>query len=328
MLNVIGPDVGELLSVPEAIEAVRHGLLEHHAGRFDMPARTRVDGGSLLLMPAVHLPTGTSVTKVVTVGSRGPSTQRPATVQGVLTWFDRNGTPGLVIDAAPFTALRTAAVTAVAADLMAPAHASRLTLFGAGALAAPHIDALNVVRPLQSITLVSRSEMSSRRLAHQVADAFPGVAVRAADDPREAVAEADMVCCVTTATTPLFEAAWLGPSVHVAGAGSHTSAARELPRALFDRATSVVVDTREGALREAGEIIDALESRVLTPEDVTALGELIASPRACEGLTIFKSVGMAAEDWGLANAIAARLGLDGAEVPGSMAGERSAQASP
>ena len=137
-----------------------------------------------------------------------------------------------------------------------------------------------------------------------------GLEVVAVETARAAVAEADVVCCATTATEPVLDAAWVRPGTHVNGIGAFRLGMVELPPALFGRAATVAVDARSAALAEAGDVVAAIEAGILREEDLVEVGELDrqwAERRPADAITIFKSVGLAVQDVAAAELAVARL---------------------
>jgi ornithine cyclodeaminase len=169
-----------------------------------------------------------------------------------------------VIDGVELTILRTAAVSLLALRRLAAPDSRRLVVFGRGPQARAHEAAVRSEFPIEQVDVVGRG-----------------------DDP-SAVRGADIVCCCTTAREPLFDADLVDGAAVVA-VGSHEPDARELPSELMRRAT-VVVESREAAMREAGDVIQA------GVEDLVTLAELVRGRAVGPGPRVFKSVGMAWED--------------------------------
>lgn len=264
------------------------------------PARSihRVGDGQLLLMPgwdADYL-----AVKINTLLPAGYTSDGPR-VQGIVAVFELPGmAPVLVLDAAAFTALRTPAVSAVATKHLARRDASRLVVFGAGPQAAGHVEAIRLVRDVGSVGIVSRTAASAERLAAQLRRSGVDATAVAAD----AVVDADIVCTCTTSREPVFDGSLLPDGVHVSAVGSHEPDARELDDATF-RGAMVAVDSVEMALREAGDVLMALESGALpSATDLVPLSAVVRSGTSAATATagaeprrtIFKSVGTAGQD--------------------------------
>jgi len=266
------------------------------------PIRSSVDtpSGSLLLMPAFG-EAGVGV-KLVTLTPDNPGRGLPY-IQASYVLFDQDTqSPEAVLDGTELTALRTAAVSGLATRHLARRDASRLVVFGSGVQARAHLEAMCAVRPVTDLVVVSRSSGPGEALVREGLDR--GLSTRLGEPG--AVAEADLVCTCTTSNTPLFEGALLAPGVHVNAVGAHLPEARELDTTTIRRGR-VVVETRDVALAEAGELVIPIAEGAIDPDHVTAdLGETVAGAdvrRSPEDVTIFKSVGIAFEDLVVARAI-------------------------
>jgi ornithine cyclodeaminase/alanine dehydrogenase-like protein (mu-crystallin family) len=140
-----------------------------------------------------------------------------------------------------------------------------------------------------------------------------GVPAEAVATAREAVEAADVVCCATTSSEPVFDPAWVRPGTHVNGVGAFRLGMVELPPALFARASLVAVDSRAAARAEAGDLMAAVEQRLVAEDDLTEIGEVErgwAERRPADAITVFKSVGLAIQDVAAAELIVARLDGD------------------
>lgn len=304
------------IDMPAAIAAVRRGFVALHRGRARVPVRTPVDGahGVTLFMPGVVDPgpdePGALGLKVVSVRPGNRSRGLPA-IHGVIVLVDPvTGIPAAAMDARWLTALRTGAATGVATDVLARRDAAVLGVVGAGAQARCQIEAVAAVRTLAEVRIASKGGESARRLAADLAGSGVAEVVRAVADARTAVADADVVVTVTDSPTPVLGGGDVAAGAHVNAVGGYTTAMQELPLGLVARATRVVVDARDAALAEAGDITEPLARGVITLDDLVELGAVAAgdapgreSPR---DLTVFKSVGNAVEDL-----VVARLALNG-----------------
>ncbi|MFI1393614.1 ornithine cyclodeaminase family protein [Streptomyces sp. NPDC020681] len=269
-------------------EALRAGLdPEADPARAVVP----VEHGQLLLMPS-HSFRHAGV-KIATVAP-GNATLGLPRIQGSYLLLDaRTLTPLAVLDGVALTAIRTAAVSAAAADLLAVPEAERLVVFGTGPQAHSHIEALCTVRELRHITVVGRDPARLANFLRQYGDSGPAVEAGTPD----AVDRADLVACCTTARTPLFDGSALPAHATVVAVGSHEPEAREVDDETVRRST-VVVEARGAALREAGDVIQAVASGALDPDWLVGLADLARGTVVADGSRprLFKSVGMAWED--------------------------------
>ena len=266
------------------------------------PLRTHVEtpAGTLLLMPAVGA-AGVGV-KLVSITPANPGRDLPF-IQASYVLFDAESqAPEGVLDGSALTALRTAAVSGLATRFVSRADARRLVIFGAGVQARSHLEAMCAVRPVTDLVVVSRSRGAAESLAEE--GRGRGLTVRLGEP--EAVREADLVCTCTTAEDPLFDGSWLPEGGHVNAVGSYRPETRELDTEAVRRAR-VVVETREVALAEAGELLIPIGEGVLGAGHIVAdLAETVRGAevrRSPDEVTLFKSVGMAFEDLVVARAV-------------------------
>jgi ornithine cyclodeaminase/alanine dehydrogenase-like protein (mu-crystallin family) len=269
------------------------------------PLRSHVEtpAGTLLLMPATGAE-GVGV-KLVTLTPSNPERGLPL-IHALYALFDaQTQAPLAILDGAALTALRTGAVSGLATRYLARPEASRLVVFGAGVQARAHVEAMRAVRPLERAVVVSRTRERAEALAAELRASGLAAEVGAP----EAVAEADLVCTCTTSPTPVFDGRLLPPGAHVNAVGAYTPQTRELDEATILRAR-VVVETREAALAEAGDLLIPMREGKIGPEHVVAdLAEVVrgaAVRRSAEDVTVFESVGVAFEDL-----VVARAALEG-----------------
>lgn len=272
--------------MPDAVAAMRHAF----SGHTETPLRSVV--GPSLVMPGTL--DGLMAVKVVSVVPGNPV--------GLVFVFGEDGSPLGIVDGPTLTAIRTGAVAGLATSLLAAPTASTLAMLGAGAMAFDQVEAVRAVRPIDLVLVWSRTMARAERLA----DLVGGVAVSDAD---EAVEQADVVSCATPATAPLFNADSVAPGTHVNAVGAFTPEMAELSPDLLERAY-VVVDEVAAAAAEAGDLIQAGR------EPNTTLRDLLAgiAPEIGEDVTVFKSVGVAAQDVAAAGAALARADESGVGV--------------
>jgi ornithine cyclodeaminase len=291
--------LASLLAPGDAVAALRRAFTD---GLPASPLRHRhalPADGELLLMPAWDAD-GIGI-KVVSL--------HPGRATLIDAWYvlmDPDGRPLAMIDGAALTELRTAAVSALATEALARADAATLLVFGAGTQARGHVAALRATRPIERVLIVSRSPASSAALVSGLREAGCAATAGTADD----VARADIVCTCTTASTPLFDGRLLAAGAHVNAVGSHHPARRELDAATLARGR-VVVETRESAFAEAGELLLAEREGHWRREQLDGdLADVLAGRagrRSPAEITVFKSVGVAAEDLVVARAALERL---------------------
>jgi len=300
--------------MPSAIDAVRDAFVRSSGGRIEQPTRLALEGGAALAMLASDRDGLGTVLKAVTVRPANRERGMPA-VQAVVIWFDGStGVPLALIDGETLTALRTGAASGVATDLLAPPDASVLAMIGAGAQAADQVRAVCAVRPIREIRVASRHQARAAEFAARLAREIAPIRV-VARTLREALDGAQVVCTATTSTEPLFAASDLGTDVHVNAIGAYTREMCELPPELFADASVVAVDAIDAAMSEAGDLLRAMRDGRITRERLVEIGTLASRPETAApgGRTVFKSVGVAAQDWALA-----RLAVERAAAAGDV----------
>jgi ornithine cyclodeaminase len=220
--------------------------------------------------------------------------------QGVIVLFEPDsGAPVCVLHAGEITAIRTAAASAVATDALARPDARRLAILGYGEQAATHARAIGKVRKLESIRVWGRSHDRARAFADAM-QAELATPVRPAATAREAVAQADIICTVTTAAEPILLGQWVSPGAHVNIVGSSYAGPVEVDNDLVAR-TRFVVDSREGVLAQGAEFLRAKDAGLIGEEHIAAeIGEVLAGAvagrRSAEEITAYKSLGHIVQD--------------------------------
>jgi ornithine cyclodeaminase/alanine dehydrogenase-like protein (mu-crystallin family) len=306
--------IREAAPIDELLDAVEKAYRDVAAGRDRSPIRSRVEApnGDLLVMPGLREGgVGTSV-KVVTVVPANAERGLP-TVQAVVVWLDATtGEPIAVLDGTALTAMRTGAASGVGTRLLARPDASVLAVIGAGGQADWQVRAVCASRPIREVRVFSRTPSGRDAFAARLrADLGSAIRVTAAPSAEAAIRAADVVCCATTSSEPVFDAAWLTPGAHVNGIGAFRLGMVELPAELFSRATLVAVDSRDAALAEAGDLIAAIESGHFVADSLVEIGTVDRSwalKRDPEAITVFKSVGLAIQDVAAAEVVMRHIG--------------------
>ena len=159
------------------------------------------------------------------------------------------------------------------------------------------------MRALETLTVVDSRRPRAEALLEALRGELGGVACSVGDDLRTALRDCDLVCCATSSSEPVFDVADLPPQVHVNAIGSFRPTMRELPAELLASAT-VVVDRRAAVLHEAGEIMHAVRAGVLAADDLVEIADLVAGSAPHTPRTVFKTVGIAVQDWALMRLLA------------------------
>jgi ornithine cyclodeaminase/alanine dehydrogenase-like protein (mu-crystallin family) len=265
-------------------------------------------------MPGVREGGAGASVKLVTVMPNNPARGLP-TVQATVVWYDAaTGRPLALIDGETLTAMRTGAASGVATRLLARPDASTLAVLGAGAQAEWQLRAVLAARPIRRALVHARSSEGRDAFAARMTEEM-GIEVLATADAESAVRAADVVCCATTSSAPVFDAAWVRPGAHVNGIGAFRLGMVELPPEIFGRALVVAVDARHAAMAEAGDVVAAIAAGSLAESALVEIGTVSKRwAEACpvDAITVFKSVGLAIQDVAAAELIAERL-LDGVD---------------
>jgi len=299
-------DIRRAVSMSEAIAAVKTAFAELSGGEAMVPLRialqTRPHGGTALYMPA-YLATSQSLgVKAVSVYPRNQERGLPTIFAAVLLQDPTTGQPIALLEGTYLTALRTGAATGAATDLLARTDASSLALFGTGGQAPTQLEGVCAVRPIQTVSVFSRDAGHASSFIERMRSLpfAQKIEFRVALTPREALGTADVIVTATTARAPLFAASEVAPGAHINAIGSFTPDMQELPAELIAQAT-VVVDSREACLAEAGDLLIPIRQGLIAPTHIYAeLGELVTGRKAGRTsdsqVTLFKSVGNAIQD--------------------------------
>ncbi len=312
MLALTKDDIRQTVSMRDAIELVKMAFRELSDGRAQVPLRTFIDvepGRDVMFMMPAYLPGLQALGfKMISIFQENGQRGLPVGNAIVCAVNAETGVPEALMNGAYLTALRTGAVSGASTDLMARPDAKRLVVIGSGAQGVTQAAAVCAVRDIERITIVYRHQESFARYRDMVADDWPDLLDRleGTDDAQAAVREADVVCLATTSKTPVFEDAWIQPGTHVSGVGSFTPQMQEAPADFVARAR-VVVDMKEHALEEAGDLIIPMREGVFQEEHIVGeLGEVVSGRVAGrvsdDEVTFFKSVGNAVQDMAVANA--------------------------
>ncbi len=308
-------DVTRLLPMRDCIEVMERALAVFARGEVVQPVRlmtrTADESGVLALMPA-HVGGSGFGFKAVTVFHGNDERGLPSH-QGLITLIDaETGTPLALMDGTRITAMRTAAVSAVATRHLARTDASVATIIGTGVQARTHAEALACVRELSEIRIVGRRPDAAQQLAAELADRLPA---RAFDDAAAALDGADIVATVTASPAPVFAPEAIAPGTHINAVGAYTATTREVPSETV-AAARVFVDDRTAALSEAGDLLLAIADGAIDESHVVGtLGEVLIGQvqgrTDAQQITIFESLGLGLEDIAAASQVYGRALEDG-----------------
>ena len=306
-------DVQRLLPMSEAVVVVRKAFCELSQGTATIPQRVALwpekHGGVTLVMPGYLAELDALGVKVVSVHDKNPQRNQPS-IYGVLMLVEAaTGKPLALMEAAYLTALRTGAATGLATDLLARKDARVAAIFGGGAQARTQLLGVCAVRQLERVWVWTRRPEQARSLIEEMGPLMSGtVEMLSANSPAQAMAEVDVICTATTSHVPLLHGSDLRPGTHVNAIGAYTPKMRETDSTTLRRASKIVVDSRPAALAEAGDILLAIAEGAISQDSIHAeIGEIAAGVKpgreADDEITFFKSVGKAAQDVAVAQAV-------------------------
>ncbi len=299
-------DIKNRISMPRAIEMMRSAFLQLSSGKAVAPVRTVIESrdhmGRVLFMPSYSAEFGLFGLKMVSVFHNNEAINLPA-IQGKMLLMDGvNGTPLAVLDAEYLTALRTGAAAGLATELLARKDAEVMALFGTGVQAETQLEGVLAVRPIKELFVYAKTEKRAQAFCDAVRPRFSFVVLPGRP---EDLKRADVISTATTSPSTLFEYDQLKPGVHINGIGSYKPTMQEIGASVITRCL-LIVDQREAALSEAGDIVIPIQQGLITKDHIHAeLGEVISGFRKGRTdesqITVFKSVGNAVQDLAIAH---------------------------
>ncbi len=307
--------VRQLLTMPLTIEAVEESHKELSLARaIDIPRqRTR------LPQTALHILQGALPGRDA-IGYKAYTSNRSGIRFLVHVFSAASGALRVVMEADYLGMMRTGAASGVATRWLARPDAEVLGVFGAGWQAEGHIEAIAAVRELSKVKVFARNTERLAAFCAKMSDRLQLDVVPAAS-PEDTVRGSDIVSTITTASSPLFDAAWLSPGTHINAAGSNSLIRREVGEDVLKVCRPIVVDSVETALKEAGDLLPVMEKGRLSERQLVELGDIILGRHPGrskpEDITLFESQGMAIQDISVAvrlEALARENGL-GVELP-------------
>jgi ornithine cyclodeaminase len=295
-------EVARRLTYEMCIPIVRHAMIAFSRGETKQLLRSIIplsEGRLFGIMPGAmgtRAPFGAKLISIFPENfARGIQSH-----QGLVILFDpETGAPVCAVDAGEITAIRTAAASAVATDALARKDARRLALLGYGEQAETHARAIQKIRNLESIVVWGRSPHRAQAFSERM-QAELNVPIAAAGVVREAVADADIICTVTSAAEPILKGAWVRPGTHLNLVGSSYDGPTEVDNDLVIR-SRFIVDSREGVLNQGAEFLRAKAAGLISNDHIVAeIGQVLAGEiegrRSPEDITVYKSLGHVVQD--------------------------------
>lgn len=295
--------VEEHLTMPDCIKAMRGAMIAVSNGDTTLPIRQYMPipdtKGKMAMMPGTIADPACYGIKLVCKYVREPDSPYGTHVGMVLVFDSEKGLPLAIIEGASLTAIRTAAASALATDLMANADVDTLTIIGCGEQARRHILAMLAVRAVKTILIWGRDPQKAQSFAKAMSEEI-GADVTAAPDIETAVRAADLICTTTSSPEPIVKGAWLRPGAHVNLVGAAIASSAEVDEDVVTK-SRFVTDYRPAAMAAAGELLRAIESGAIAENHIVAeIGEIAAGRikgrTAKDEITVYKSLGVAAQD--------------------------------
>ena len=318
MLILTADDVRKALPMKDTIEVMKRAYASLSDGKADVPLRTRLsvppqDAVSLFMPAYVQAEGGDALAvKVVSLFPQNPERGLAFIQAAVLVLEADTGRPVALLEGSSLTAIRTGAGSGAAIDLLARTDSAVVAVFGAGAQGRTQLEAACSVRKIDKAWVFDPSTKRAEAFAQEMAGGETSLKdLCVANDPGQALSEADIVCTATTSSTPVFADADVRPGTHISAIGSYTPEMQEVPAETVARAL-VVVDSRPAALAETGDLLKPMREGLFGEEHIYAeLGEIVLGRKdgrqSAGQITYFKSVGVAVQD-----AMAAQLALQNA----------------
>jgi len=302
MLILSEQDVRSLLTMDDLIDTMHDALVEFSTGRVRQPLRTVLEVGAhafVGVMPAFIPKNGALATKLVTVFSSNLEIGLPSHLATIVLLDSTTGELLSVMDGRYITEARTAAVSAVSTRLLGRDNAETLAILGSGVQARSHLRAISRVRPLREVRVWSPNRRNRDAFVEAMQPETSAM-ISASAAPEDAVKNADVVVLATASRDPVVRNEWIADGTHIVAVGACRPDQREMDTTLVRRAR-VFVDSRAGALAEAGDLVlPILEGAFDAGHIAGELGELAAGAvegrRSAGEITVFKSLGMAVED--------------------------------
>ncbi len=305
-------DVQRALPMNKAIGIVRDAFAQLSTDQATVPLRVPIPiekhDGVTLFMPAYLKTSDALAVKIVSVHNENPAKGLPLIHALVVVIDAATGRPLATLEGGYLTALRTGAASGAATELLARKDAHVAAIFGAGVQGHTQLLAISAVRKIERVAVFDTSRERADAYCREMrGQAGISEDIHVAASPSEAVKDADIICTATTSMRPVFSGSDVRPGTHINAIGAYTPQMQELDETTI-RASKVVIDSRSGALVEAGDLIIALQKGSIKETDIYAeIGEIAAGKKPGrqrpDEITVFKSVGNAVQDASVARAI-------------------------
>jgi len=315
MLFLSDADIEKLLTMEETIETVEQAFKEYAKGNAVLHTRSTIMvpkyNGSISFMPSYLTGIDAQATKIISIYPDNRKKGLPTTVAWIVVNDPETGMVKAFMDATYLTAMRTGAITGVAAKYLAPKDAKTAAIFGAGVQGRTQTWAACTVRAIEKVYVFDLYPEARKKFAEDMSEKL-GIEVIPAETGEEACRDADIVLTATTSPKPVLKREWLKDKVHVSAIGAFYPDWRELDTATVAE-SKLVIDDMEGIELEAGDILIPIEEGAITWDHVHAeLKELVSGQKTGrtpkDTVTVFKSVGIAIQDSSVSNLVLRKLG--------------------
>ncbi|UCF63467.1 MAG: ornithine cyclodeaminase family protein [bacterium] len=301
--------IKKVLTIEEAIPAVRDAFIQLSSGKVEVPLRVHLDipqfQGVELIKPVYSPLTKKIGIKIISLFKNNTAKKLPYSHAVMLLLDAETGIPLAIMDADYLTAVRTAAASGVATELLARKESGTVAIFGAGPQGAAQVRAMMAVCQISQIFIFDPDTQKARKLANNISSSY-AVEVKVSSTPHS-LSACDIICTATTSEVPVFLDSQISAGVHINGMGSFKPHHQEIPAETVKR-SRLFVDQRESCLKEAGDIIIPLKRGMIQERHILAeIGEIasgaIQARKSDADITIFKSVGNAVQDLAVAEMV-------------------------
>ena len=305
MLFILKEDVKHLMPITDAIAIVGEAYVELANGTAEVPDRIGVSSrgynGTTLVMPGYLSKSDNLAVKMVSVFPDNLNRDIPVIHAVVIVFDSETGAPAAMIEGGYLTALRTGASCGLATDLLARKDSRSVAIIGAGAQSRMILPAVCSVRKIDQVFVFDKNREVLKRFVNEVEASHQTVRFKPSGSAAEAVRNADIVCTATTSYEPVFEGADLAADTHINGIGSFKPEMQEIDCETLKRCSKIVIDSYDGAMAEAGDLLIAIQQGVIDRDNIYGeIGSIVdgSIPGRQNGdeITFFKSVGNAALD--------------------------------
>ena len=301
-------DIRRVFSMKDAIQADKDAMAAWSRGESIVPLRITFPiekyGGTNQYMPAYDAGADAVGVKIVSTFPGNLEKGLP-TIPSLVVMVDAaTGQPQALLDGTFLTRFRTGALSGAATDLLAREDSKIAAMFGYGGQAECQVEAVLTARPgIEEFRVYGRNRARLDAFTSRMRETFAGkfrARFVAAESPEAAVRDSDVLVLVTTSPTPVIDGSWLKPGVHINAVGSYQPHTREVDEATILRTDRIYVDTRDGCLHEAGDLMIPIQEGKLKPTSVAELGELVIGKvpgrQSPDEITLFKTVGFGGLD--------------------------------